>query len=144
MKIYLKMKTFCQDRTIMFSDCDNAQIVFYPNYFQWFDIATQNMFNEVGLFWGKMWPQYDIAGIPLVDAQASFLSPLRMDDQVIIETWVENWEGKVGTIRHKISKGKEIHVEGTEKRVWAVKAPQSEKGIKATNIPSDVLPLLTS
>ncbi len=138
------MKTFCQDRTIMFSDCDSAKIVFYPNFFQWFDIATQNMFNEVGLFWGEMWPKYNIAGIPLVDAQASFLSPLRMDDQVTIETWVEKWDGKVGTIRHKISKGREIHVEGTEKRVWAVKASESVKGIKAAGIPSEILARLTS
>ena len=30
---------------VMFSDCDPAKIVFYPKYFQWFDIATQKMFN---------------------------------------------------------------------------------------------------
>jgi 4-hydroxybenzoyl-CoA thioesterase len=136
------MKIFRQNRTIMFSDCDNAQMVFYPNYFQWFDRATQNMFNEVGLVWSKMWPDYNIAGVPLVDAQASFKAPLRMDDEITIDSWVEDWTGKVGTLRHNICKDGSIHVQGTEKRVWAMKAPEKTKGISAEPIPREVLNLL--
>ena len=136
------MKIFSQCRTIMFSDCDNAQMVFYPNYFQWFDRATQNMFNEVGLPWSKMWPDYNIAGVPLVDAQATFISPLRMEDEVVIDSWVENWKGKVGIVRHNIRKGDRVHVEGTEKRVWALKAPDKPKGIRAEPMPAEILNLL--
>jgi 4-hydroxybenzoyl-CoA thioesterase len=136
------MKIFSQNRTIMFSDCDNAQMVFYPNYFQWFDRATQNMFNEVGLVWSKMWPDYNIAGVPLVDAQASFKAPLRMDDEITIDSWVEDWTGKVGTLRHNICKGEHVHVQGTEKRVWAIKTPERPKGISAEPIPREVLDLL--
>ena len=136
------MKIFRQNRTIMFSDCDNAQMVFYPNYFQWFDRATQNMFNEVGLVWSKMWPDYNIAGVPLVDAQASFKAPLRMDDEITIDSWVEDWTGKVGTLRHNICKGENVHVQGTEKRVWAIKAPGRPKGIRAEPIPRAILDLL--
>ncbi len=133
------MKVFTQHRTIMFSDCDNAQMVFYPNYFQWFDRATQNMFNEVGLAWSKMWPDYNIAGIPLVDAQATFVAPLRMEDQVIIDTWVEDWTGRVGIVRHNIRKDGVVHVEGIEKRVWAIKAPEKPKGIRAEPLPIEIL-----
>ena len=133
------MKVFTQHRTIMFSDCDNAQMVFYPNYFQWFDRATQNMFNEAGLAWSKMWPDYNIAGIPLVDAQATFIAHLRMEDQVIIDTWVADWAGRVGVVRHNIRKGDVVHVEGTEKRVWAIKAPEKPKGIRAEPMPKEIL-----
>ncbi|MGY9000600.1 MAG: acyl-CoA thioesterase [Rhodospirillales bacterium] len=137
------MKIFNQHRTIMFGDCDNAQIVFYPNYFQWFDRATQNMFNDVGLPWSKMWPDYNIAGVPLVDAQATFMSPLRMEDEIIIDSWVDDWSGKVGTIRHNIRKGDVVHVKGTEKRVWAAKAPDTAKGIRAELMPEEIRNLLT-
>lgn len=136
------MKIFSQNHTIMFSDCDNAQIVFYPNYFQWFDRATQNMFNQVGLPWSKMWPDYNIAGVPLVDAQASFMAPLRMEDEIVIKSWIEDWSGKVGIIRHNVCKGDTVHVEGTEKRVWAVKDPDRSAGIRADTIPKEVLALL--
>ena len=138
------MKIFTQQRTIMFSDCDNAQMVFYPNYFQWFDIATQNMFNEVGLIWSKMWPGYDIAGVPLVDAQATFLAPLRMDDQISIDTWIEDWSGSVGIVRHNILKDQVVHVEGTEKRVWAKRAPERKKGIRVEPMPEEILKKLCS
>ena len=133
------MKIFKLQRTIMFSDCDNAQLVFYPNYFQWFDIATQNMFNEVGLFWSKMWPDYDIAGVPLVDAQATFLAPLRMDDRITIDSWIEDWSGSVGIVRHNILKDENIHVEGVEKRVWAKRAPERPKGIRVEPMPVEIV-----
>jgi 4-hydroxybenzoyl-CoA thioesterase len=136
------MKIYRLHRRIMFSDCDNAQIVFYPNYFQWFDRSTQNMFNDVGLPWSKMWPDYNIAGVPLVDAQATFIAPLRMDDEVVIESWIENWSGKVGIVRHNICKGDAVHVEGIEKRVWAIKAPDTPKGIRAEPMPSNIRSLL--
>lgn len=101
------------------------------------------MFNEVGLPWSKMWPDYDIAGVPLVDAQASFSAPLRMEDEVVIDSWIEDWSGKVGIVRHNIRKGDTVHVEGTEKRVWAAKAPDSPKGIRAEPMPEEVRKLLT-
>lgn len=126
----------------MFSDCDNAQIVFYPNFFQWFDRSTQHMFNEAGLPWSKMWPKYNIAGVPLVDASAKFIAPLRMEDEIEIDSWIENWGSKVWTVRHNIRKDDFVHVEGTEKRVWAVHDPESPKGIRAEPMPEEVRKLL--
>ena len=64
------MRKFNLSIKVMFSDCDPAQIVFYPKYFQWFDIATQKMFNELGMEWSTFWPERGIAGLPLVDASA--------------------------------------------------------------------------
>ena len=34
---------------IEFGDCDPAQIVFYPNYFKWMDIAALHFFNACGI-----------------------------------------------------------------------------------------------
>ena len=59
------MKKFTLPIKVMFSDCDPAQIVFYPRYFQWFDIATQRMFNELDMEWSTFWPERGIAGLPL-------------------------------------------------------------------------------
>ena len=55
------MKKFRHKIRVMFSDCDPAQLVFYPKYFQWFDIATQKMFNELDLEWSKFWSERGIA-----------------------------------------------------------------------------------
>jgi len=136
------MKIFKYNYTVMFSDCDNAQIVFYPNFFQWFDRATQNMFIEVGLPWNEIWINYDIVGLPLVDASAKFNKPLRMEDEIVIESYVEEWGNKVWTIRHDVKMGDTVHVEGTEKRVWGKRDPDAPAGIRAEPVPDEVRALI--
>ena len=133
------MKKFYLPIKIMFSDCDPAQIVFYPKYFQWFDVATQRMFNELGMEWSTFWPEHGIAGLPLVDASATFKGPARMDDEIKIETWVEQWKGKTFVVRHDVIKDCEIIVEGKEVRACVVKDPDNPKGIRAELMPRDAM-----
>jgi len=129
------MKKFRLPLKIMFSDCDPAQIVFYPKYFQWFDVATQRMFNELDMEWSVFWPSNDIAGLPIVDASAKFMGPSRMDDEIEIESWVDEWRDKTFIVRHNvINKGKVI-VEGQEIRAVIVKDDTNPKGISAIPIP---------
>ena len=127
----------------MFSDCDNAQIVFYPNFFQWFDRATQNMFIEVGLPWDEIWINYNIVGLPLVDASAKFIKSLRMEDEIVIESQVVEWGDKVWVLRHDVKLGDAIHVEGTEKRVWGARDADAPQGIRAEPVPAEVRALLS-
>lgn len=133
------MRKFNLSMKVMFSDCDPAQIVFYPKYFQWFDIATQKMFNELGMEWSTFWPERGIAGLPLVDASATFKGPARMDDEIEIESWVEEWKGKIFVVRHNVIKGGNVIIEGKEVRACVAKDPDSEKGIKAIEMPEDVV-----
>ena len=123
----------------MFSDCDPAQLVFYPKYFQWFDIATQKMFNELDMEWSKFWPERGISGLPLVDASATFKGPARMDDELEIETWVDEWKGKIFIVRHNVIKDGQVIVEGKEVRACVVKDSNSSKGFKAVTFPKDVI-----
>ena len=133
------MKKFHLPIKVMFCDCDPAQLVFYPKYFQWFDIATQRMFNELGMEWSKFWPDHGIAGLPLVDASATFKGPARMDDEIEIESWVEEWKGKIFVVRHDVIKNGKIIVEGKEVRACVVKDPGNPNGIRAEPIPEVVI-----
>jgi 4-hydroxybenzoyl-CoA thioesterase len=132
------MKRFRQTFKIMFSDCDPAQIVFYPTYFRWFDQATQRMFNEVGLEWSKFWPERGLAGLPIVDASAKFSGPARMDDEVSLESWVDEWRDRTFVVKHVIAKDGRTIVEGQEIRVWAAKDASAPEGIRAVPIPDDI------
>ncbi len=132
------MKRFRQAIRIMFSDCDPAQIVFYPMYFRWFDRATQAMFNEVGLEWSKCWPELGLAGFPIVDVSAKFMGPARMDDEVTIETWVEEWRGRTFVVKHLVTKNDKPIAEGQEVRVWAALDPGAPEGVRAAPIPDEI------
>ena len=97
------------------------------------------MFNELDLEWSKFWSERGIAGLPLVDASATFKGPARMDDEVEIETWVDEWKGKVFVVRHNVIKDGEVIVEGKEVRACVVKDPNSSKGFRAETFPEDVI-----
>ncbi|MEE2746251.1 MAG: thioesterase family protein [Pseudomonadota bacterium] len=133
------MKRFRLPIKVMFCDCDPAQIVFYPKYFQWFDIATQTMFNKLDMEWSKFWQERGIAGLPLVDASATFIGPARMDDEIEIESWVEEWKEKIFVVRHNVIKNGQIIVEGKEVRACVAVDPESAKGIRAKPMPADVI-----
>jgi len=37
--------------SVEFGDCDPANIVFYPNFYRWFDAATHHLLNDADLGW---------------------------------------------------------------------------------------------
>jgi len=127
-------------RHIHFSDCDPAQIVFYPRYFVWFDQATEAMFRDGGLNWEEMFGSEpgSFAGVPLLNASADFKSACRMGEDITIETWVERWAEKTFTVRHEIVNGDRLSVTGEELRIWVVRAPDKPAGIRAAPIPDDI------
>ena len=97
------------------------------------------MFNKLGMEWSTFWPERGIAGLPLVDASATFKGPARMDDEINVISWVDDWKGKTFIVRHDIIKKDEVIVEGKEVRACVAADAASDKGIKAILIPEDVI-----
>ncbi len=61
---------------VEFGDCDPAQIVFYANYFRWFDNCTSGLFRAAGLPLKELFKEHGIVGIPIVEARARFILPV--------------------------------------------------------------------
>lgn len=127
---------------VEWGDCDAADIVFYPHYFRWFDRATAALFESVGLPVRKLSETYDVLGIPLVDAKASFRSPSTYGDDIEIFSTIREWRSKTFVIGHRIMNGDRLAVEGQEIRVWAEKHPTEPGRIRAKTIPEDLKKLL--
>ena len=127
-------------RHVHFSDCDPAQIVFYPRYFVWFDQSTENLFRAAGLYWEKMFDPREggFAGVPLLGASADFKSASKMGDDIEVESWIDDWQEKTFTVQHRVHNSGRVSVEGQEKRIWVVRAPDRPAGIRAAPIPADV------
>ena len=85
------MKTHKTDITVHWGDCDPAVIVYYPNYFHWFDASTVNLFAAVGLALQDLYIKENLAGIPILDAGAKFIRPSRFQDVITVESGVEYW-----------------------------------------------------
>ena len=124
---------------IAFSDCDPAQIVFFANYFKWFDTSSREFFTACGVpSWRDTTRDRGIIGTPLVDAQASFKNSATYGEDITIETWVYEWRNKSFIMRHVARRGDTVLCEGREVRVFATQDPEDTLRIKAVVIPEDI------
>lgn len=76
--------------TIEWGDCDEAGIVFYPNYFYWFDCTYQRWLRQYGLSQRELRRRFQSV-TPLVDVGAQFVGPARYDDELSIRAEVTEW-----------------------------------------------------
>jgi 4-hydroxybenzoyl-CoA thioesterase len=127
---------------VQWGDCDGARIVFYPNFFRWFDEATRNLFESRGLPWAEMIDRYGTRGVPLVDARASFRRPARFGDTLEIATRITRWGSRSFELAHAARIGGEVAVEGRETRIWGVSDPDNPEGLKAGLIPVEIKVLI--
>lgn len=124
---------------IEWGDCDPAGIVYYPRYFEFFDGCTNSLFEKAGLPKHEMIEKYKILGIPMVETSARFFVPSAFGDNVVVESRVSHWGKSSFSVEHKLFKGEVLAVEGSEKRVWTVRAAGDAKRIHSQPIPRDVI-----
>lgn len=122
---------------IQFGDCDPAGIVYYPNYFRYFDNATAALVSmALGMNKPAWLAEFSIAGIPMVDTGARFLRPSRFGDSVRIESRFGELGRSSFAVQHKLFNGENLAVEAHEKRVWAVR--DASGGIRGESLPDAV------
>ena len=105
--------------TIEWGDCDEAGIVFYPNYFYWFDCAFQRMLRERGLSQRDLRKRLG-AVTPIVAAHAEFKAPARYDDVLDIEMTVQKVGGSRFQVDYQFSSSGRVIGSGYEVRAWAL------------------------
>lgn len=136
------MKTVIINHSVDWIYCDPAGIMFYPEFYIWFDQATERLFDANGLSYENVKKKYNVIGFPLVESGAKYKVPCKHAEKVELHSHVEEWAGKTFVMRHKI-----YHVDGTEalvgfeRRVWAVADPDSAKGMRAEIVPKEVCDL---
>jgi 4-hydroxybenzoyl-CoA thioesterase len=115
---------------VEFGDCDPAGIVYFPNFFRWMDAASRHWFVQRGVPpWRETEARWGVIGTPIVDASAKFLKPALYGERIHIETTVDEWRRSSFVQRHRIWRGPDLLVEGTEVRVFA--ARREGGGIRA-------------
>lgn len=122
---------------IQFGDCDPAGIVYYPNYFRFFDNATAALLSAAFAMHKRNWLEhFGIAGIPMVDTGARFIKPSRFGDVVDIRSEITELGRSSFSVKHTLLRDGEIAIEAHEKRVWVVRDEQG--GIRSAPLPEDV------
>ena len=93
------MKSIATEYRVTFSDTDAMGVVYYANYFEWFEIGRTEFFRSLGIPYKEL----DARGFvtPVVEAYCKFIKPARYDEILLIDTRVSAF--KRATIRFEYS-----------------------------------------
>jgi 4-hydroxybenzoyl-CoA thioesterase len=123
---------------IEWGDCDPAGIVYFPRYVEYFDACTVSLFEAAGLPKAQMLKDLHMAGFPMVDLHVRFLIPSTFGDDVEVESSISEFKRSSFLVSHKLFRGADLAVEGTETRVWTVYDPAKPGALKSQAIPDQV------
>ena len=129
---------------VEWGDCDPAEIVFYPNYFRWFDQCTTALFRAAALPLEKLFKAHGVVGIPLVEARARFMIPSSYGDELVAESSVTEWRKSSFVMSHKFLREGALALEGWETRVWVVAHPTEAHRMTSAPLPEEVIRKLSA
>ncbi len=72
---------------VRYAETDQMGIVYYANFFIWFEIGRVELLRQLGFHYKQMEID-DNCHIPVVEANCRYKSPARYDDELLLETRV--------------------------------------------------------
>lgn len=69
-----------------FAETDAMQVVYYAEYFVWFEVARTELFRAVGVPYTVISRKRGFHS-PVVQAHADYVSSARYDDEVAVRAW---------------------------------------------------------
>ena len=123
---------------VRWSDADPAGIVFYPRFFEWYDLGCESLFASLGLPWPEAFPKYDIVAVPIVESGSRFSSPARYGDGLTIRSRVAWVKDKTFRMEHTVSVGERVCATGFEVRAWVGRPTTPGGSLHAKPIPDEV------
>lgn len=93
------------EHRVIYGDTDAGQVVYYANYFRWFESGRREIMRTLGINYIEL----DKKGIvtPVVEAHCSYFHPARYDDVVVIETKVAEVKEKSIKFEQRICRKKD-------------------------------------
>ena len=126
------------DIKVRWSEADPAGIAFYPRFFEWFDMATEALFESLEMPWPVLFIRYRVVGVPIVDVGARFASPVRYGDIMTIRASVGYVKEKTFRIDHEVSVGERHCATGFEVRAWVAQPDEPGGRLRAKALPIEV------
>jgi len=124
---------------VRWGDVDAAGIVFYPRFFEWYDLGCEALFAALGLPWPELFPKHGIVGVPIVESGSRFASPARYGDTLEIRASVAWVKEKTFRMEYEIAVGARLCATGFEVRARVKRPLSAEERLQAMPIPEDVV-----
>ncbi|MBP7055971.1 MAG: acyl-CoA thioesterase [Candidatus Omnitrophica bacterium] len=119
---------------VRYQETDNMGVVYYANYFVWFEIARSEYFRSMGISYREM----ENRGLfmMVVGASCAYKAPSRYDDVVKIQAWVPEVKNTSIKFGYKLFVGDKLIATGesahvfTDKSRRPVRIPQEIRNIR--------------
>lgn len=101
---------------VRYQETDNMGVVYYANYFVWFEVARTDYLRSIGV----SYKDFEKKGMFLMVASASceYKSPATFDDIVRIQTWIPKLKNSSLKFEHKLFIGEKLIATGESVHVF--------------------------
>lgn len=69
---------------VRYAEADKMGVVYYANYFVWFEVARADLLRSLGWSYREM--EHAGVSLPVIDARCEYLRPARYDDELEVRT----------------------------------------------------------
>jgi len=86
---------------VRYAETDQMGIVYYANYFVWFELGRVELLRSLGLAYSRLEKDHGCI-LPVVSAHCRYRAPARYDDEIQIETTPAMLRGSVLKFAYEI------------------------------------------
>ncbi|MBI2653322.1 acyl-CoA thioesterase [Candidatus Woesearchaeota archaeon] len=121
------------EHRVIYGDTDAGQVVYYGNYFRWFESGRREIFRSLKINYVELLKRNILT--PVVEAHCSYFHPARYDDVVVIGTRVAEIKEKSVRFEHKVyrKKDRKLLAKGHTVNVFV-----NASKMKSIKIPDDI------
>ena len=123
---------------VQWGHCDPAGIVFYPNFYMWFDEASHALMEIAGINHRTLNERFGIIGCGLIDTGATFRAPARDGDILRFESSVSELTCRTFRVEHRVTCGDVLICHGHEVRGCFAEDAGKPGSIVAIAIPEEM------
>ena len=96
---------------VPYADTDQMKVVYYANYFIYFERSRTDMLRSIGLPYREMEDRGFL--LPVAEAHCKYRSPAEYDDLLTFRSWVSEMRGVRVTITTEVWRGQTLLVTGS-------------------------------
>ena len=86
---------------VRYAETDQMGIVYYANYYVWFEIGRVELLRSIGLAYSRLETEHRCI-LPVVESSCRYRAPARYDDEILIETRPAMMRGPVIKFAYRI------------------------------------------
>ena len=88
---------------VRYAETDQMGVVYYGNYFVWFEVGRVEFLRQVGFNYRDM-EQQDGCLIAVVDARCRYKAPARYDDEILVLTRMKHMRGPLIQFTYEVKR----------------------------------------